>query len=106
MVITSDFSPYTIEEHATEEDWLNARSAVREGEWSISSTEASTVMGVNPWMSAAELYDIICIMKKLEMMKRRYLRQARRRLWQGDGAFNSRSGDARAPLLRPRLQAL
>ncbi len=58
MVITSDFSPYTIEEHATEEDWLNARSAVREGEWSISSTEASTVMGVNPWMSAAELYDI------------------------------------------------
>lgn len=47
--------PYIIEEHSSEEDWLKSRNRIG---YTISSTEASVVLGVNPYMSSAELYDI------------------------------------------------
>lgn len=51
-------TPYIIHKFDTKDDWLKAKNKVDVDNFTISSTEAATVLEVNPFQTKAELYDI------------------------------------------------
>lgn len=51
-------STYKIRAYNTKEEWLLARNKVNTDNFTISSTEAATVLNVNPFQTITDLYDI------------------------------------------------
>ena len=50
--------PFKIRQYRTREEWLLARNRVNADNFTISSTEAATVLNVNPFQTITDLYDI------------------------------------------------